>query len=69
MKPKKLCTSGEAAKTLGISKGTLLRWLRDRKIQEPKKHFRVGKVRVRCSTAEDINRAQKAKRARFFPRF
>lgn len=50
------------AKLLGVAKGTLLRWLRDGVLAEPKK-VSVGGMKWRIWSDADIERARKVKAA------
>lgn len=52
--------TAEIAKRLGVAKGTLLRWLRDGLIPEPKP-VTVAGVKWRLWSDADIKRAQKLK--------
>jgi predicted site-specific integrase-resolvase len=51
-------STAEAAKVLGISKKTLLRWLWGGKIAEPKQSVNMGRVDARIWTAADLERAR-----------
>ena len=50
-------STGEVAKAIKVSKITLLRWLWDGKIPEPKRQT-FGGVENRVWTAADLNRAK-----------
>ena len=53
-------SSAEVAKHVGISKGTLLRWLREGQDPEPQRHTAVG-VEVRVWTARNPERGHQYK--------
>lgn len=50
-------STSEVAKTIGVSKITLLRWLWDGKLAEPKRQT-FGGIESRVWTAADLNRAK-----------
>ena len=52
--------TAEVAKLLGVAKGTLLRWLHDGVLAEPKK-VNVAGVKWRIWSDADIERARKVK--------
>jgi DNA-binding transcriptional MerR regulator len=51
-------TASQAAKVLGVSKSTLLRWERERTISPPKREQK-GRHEWRFYTAEDLKRIRK----------
>ena len=53
-------STAEAAKLIGISKSSLLRWLADGTIPEPKR-VKVGGIEWRIWSKADIARARKLK--------
>ncbi len=53
-------STAQAAKLIGVSKATLLRWLYERRLKEPKRMDVAGK-NWRIWTDEDIERARKLK--------
>jgi DNA-binding transcriptional MerR regulator len=54
----------EVARLVGIGKTTLLTWLREGRIREPKRKSQGG-VEVRLWSARDIERVRKYKEANF----
>ncbi len=54
----------EVAKLVGIGKATLLTWLREGRIPEPKRVSQGG-VEVRLWSARDVERVRKYKEANF----
>jgi DNA-binding transcriptional MerR regulator len=54
----------QVARLLGISKNTLLSWLYQGKIPEPKRHKNGGQD-IRLWSAADIERARKYKEANY----
>jgi excisionase family DNA binding protein len=54
------CSTGEAAKKIGVSRQTLQAWLAAGKVEGPKP-IEVGGMTVRLWTVADISRAQKFK--------
>ena len=53
-------STSQAAKIVGVSKNTLLRWLYDGLLREPK-HARVGSIKWRMWSEPDIERARRVK--------
>jgi phage antirepressor YoqD-like protein len=51
-------STAEVAKAIGVSKKTLLRWLWDSKIAEPKQTVTMGHVDARIWSAADLERAR-----------
>ena len=51
-------STAEVAKALGISKKTILRWLWNGKIAEPKQAVNMGRVDARVWSAADLERAR-----------
>jgi hypothetical protein len=54
-------TTAQAAKAVGVSKNTLLRWLYDGVLQEPTQTAKVGSIAWRMWSSGDIERAKKVK--------
>ena len=54
-------STAEAAKAIGVSKKTLLRWLWDGKVAEPKQIVKMGHVDARVWSEKDLARAKKYK--------
>lgn len=52
-------TTAAVAKAIGVSKKTLLRWLWDSKLPEPKQRVTVGSIENRVWSAADLERARK----------
>ena len=57
-------STAEVARIVGISKKTLLRWLWDKKIAEPKRRANGGQD-VRLWSARDVERARHYKEANY----
>ncbi len=53
-------STAQAAKTIGVSKNTLLQWLYAGRLEEPKRSI-VGGVEWRVWSNSDIERARKVK--------
>lgn len=55
-----LCSTGDAAKAVGITRATLQAWIANGKIVAPKAQD-LGKLRVRLWTESDLNQLRRAK--------
>jgi DNA-binding transcriptional MerR regulator len=56
----KTCSTGDAAKKIGVSRQTLQAWIDSKSIPTPKLE-KVGRVSIRLWTNADIKRARKFK--------
>ena len=54
-------STAQVAKLIGVSKGTLLRWLNDGVLEEPKRRTKFGGAAWRLWDAADIERARSVK--------
>jgi len=54
----------QVARTVGVDKQTLLRWLWSAKIPEPK-HFAIGGQKIRLWTDRDVKNVRKYKDANY----
>ena len=54
-------TTAEVARAIGVDKKTLLRWLWNSKLAEPKQKVTVGTIENRVWSAADLERAKKFK--------
>jgi DNA-binding transcriptional MerR regulator len=57
----KVCTTGEAAAAVGITRATLQDWIRKGKFAPPKVQ-RLGNIAVRLWTASDVTRLKAVKK-------
>ncbi len=57
-------STATVARTVGIGKRTLLRWLYDKKIAEPKRLTEGGQV-IRLWTERDVERVRRYKEANY----
>jgi len=58
-------STAEVAKVIGVSKKTLLRWLWDGKVAEPKQTVTMGRVDARIWSAADLERARAFKEGNY----
>jgi DNA-binding transcriptional MerR regulator len=54
-------STAQVAKTIGVSKTTLLRWLREGQIAEPNRETTFGGIESRVWSAADLERARRFK--------
>jgi predicted site-specific integrase-resolvase len=58
---KAIYTTAEVARSIGVDKKTLLRWLYAGKLAEPKEIVTVGSIENRIWSAADLERARQYK--------